>query len=613
MLVFALMIGVISDSIGEKVDDLKKGKSKVIEARHTLVLGWSEKGLAILRQIALANESEGGRPIVVLCEESKEEMEEMLRAAESSKDDGLKLHGSRVVFRSGNPLAEHDLIKVSAHKARAIIALSPDGLEPDAADSRMVRQVLSLQKIKQTGDGLSGHIVVELQDVDNKALVQMVGKEDVEVIVSHDLIGRMMLLSARSPWLATVLDDLMGFDGSEFYLKEWPQLVGKCFGSILYRFDNAVPVGIKVSKTSRIVLNPPDDMVLQDGDAVLVLAEDDDSYDLNDHDISDYEGTRPESDVIQRKEAEKPPERLLFCGWRRDMADMICELDYDVPPKSELWLFNKVPMEERAVKLLDKGNKSQLKLKNITMKHVVGNPVIRRELLSLVEVSDGNNKDVDGFEIGERTGRREVLNYFTSILILSDCSEEHEEVNSEASDSRSVATTLIIQDIQRGISERKHALGEACELSPPISEILDSRTRSLMQLINKEGYQGYVLSNHLVASALAMVSEDRNMNKVYGELLSCQGNQIQIRKARDYINIAKKEPLCFWDVQCLARMSEEIAIGYIPVPENTDVVENSQNSKPEVLLNPPNKGEARVWSANDRIIVIAMCRQVWLL
>lgn len=31
MLVFALMIGIISESIGEKVDELKKGRSRVIE------------------------------------------------------------------------------------------------------------------------------------------------------------------------------------------------------------------------------------------------------------------------------------------------------------------------------------------------------------------------------------------------------------------------------------------------------------------------------------------------------------------------------------------------------------------------------------------------------
>ncbi len=46
-----------------------------------------------------------------------------------------------------------------------------------------------------------------------------------QVIVSHDMIGRMMLLAARSPWLATVLDGLMGFEGSELYVKEWPALV----------------------------------------------------------------------------------------------------------------------------------------------------------------------------------------------------------------------------------------------------------------------------------------------------------------------------------------------------------------------------------------------------
>ena len=52
------MVGIISDFIGEKVDDLKKGKSRVIESRHTLMLGWSDMSLAIIQQIALANESE---------------------------------------------------------------------------------------------------------------------------------------------------------------------------------------------------------------------------------------------------------------------------------------------------------------------------------------------------------------------------------------------------------------------------------------------------------------------------------------------------------------------------------------------------------------------------
>ena len=41
MCVFALMVGIISDFLGEKMDELKKGKSRVIESGHTVMLGWS--------------------------------------------------------------------------------------------------------------------------------------------------------------------------------------------------------------------------------------------------------------------------------------------------------------------------------------------------------------------------------------------------------------------------------------------------------------------------------------------------------------------------------------------------------------------------------------------
>ncbi|KAJ1493267.1 hypothetical protein T484DRAFT_1769122, partial [Baffinella frigidus] len=73
MLVFALMIGIISESIGEKVDELKRGKAK---------------------EIALANQSEGFGVIVVLTETDKETMEEGLRDAIESRENALNLHGT---------------------------------------------------------------------------------------------------------------------------------------------------------------------------------------------------------------------------------------------------------------------------------------------------------------------------------------------------------------------------------------------------------------------------------------------------------------------------------------------------------------------------------------
>lgn len=43
MLIFAMMLGLVSDAISEKVDSLRKGRSEVIEKNHILILGWSDK------------------------------------------------------------------------------------------------------------------------------------------------------------------------------------------------------------------------------------------------------------------------------------------------------------------------------------------------------------------------------------------------------------------------------------------------------------------------------------------------------------------------------------------------------------------------------------------
>ena len=193
------MIGIISDSIGEKVDELKKGKSRVVESEHSIVLGWNDKSLAIVQQIALANESEGGGTIVILADEDKEELEDLLQCAIMSKENPLRLLGTEVIIRSGNPLLESELRKISLSSARSVIALSKtqEDMDPDEADANQVRQVMALK----TFEGFEGgcHVVVELQDLDNQELCSLVAPNFAEVIVTNDLIGRLMLQCARCP------------------------------------------------------------------------------------------------------------------------------------------------------------------------------------------------------------------------------------------------------------------------------------------------------------------------------------------------------------------------------------------------------------------------------
>lgn len=130
------------------------------------------QSLAVIKQIALANESEGGGKMVVLSQLEKEEMEERLDSAINAKENPLDLLGTEVIFRQGNPILENDLKKVSANTARAVIALTPPDFNSDEADANMLRQVLALKALDKDFGKNGSHVVVELQDVDNKELIR---------------------------------------------------------------------------------------------------------------------------------------------------------------------------------------------------------------------------------------------------------------------------------------------------------------------------------------------------------------------------------------------------------------------------------------------------------
>ena len=128
---------------------------------------------------------------------------------------------------------------------------------------------------------LNGHVVAEMRDIDNTSLVEVVGGSSVETIVSHDIVGRLMIQAARQRGLADVYNSLLGFEGDEIYLKKWPELVGKTFDEVLHRFDNAIPIGVATKTSSgsmHVHLNPPGNRNIGLSEAIIVIAEDDDSY-----------------------------------------------------------------------------------------------------------------------------------------------------------------------------------------------------------------------------------------------------------------------------------------------------------------------------------------------
>ena len=530
LLFFALLIGLVSDGLGERMDELRRGRSRVLEEGHVLVLGWSDKVLPLIRELAVANESAGGGVVVVLSGMEKQEME-------ASIAEGVpELRGTRVVCRSGQPTHVADLRKVAAQHARAIVVLGED-LEPDAADAHVVRVTLAV--CRGLGE-LSGHVVVEVQDVDNRHLVELAGGDAVEAMVPHDLIGRLMIQCARQPGLAQVYASLLGFDDQEFYLARHPELAGQPYGTIRRRVRHGIVCGMR-SGDGELHLNPSDDHVLDPSGELVVLAEDDDTFHFGDA-MHTEPGDLPAWDPPQPRK-----ERVLFCGWRRDIGDMISELDAYVAAGSELVVLAEVEVPQRLADLSARG----VDPANLRLTHVVGNPILRRDLASV---------GVESFD---------------SVLILAG---ERWERSGEDSDSRSLVSLLLVRAMQEQRGTHDSVL---------ISEICDPRTKRLVSVARASDY---VVSDELVSMALSHVAERRELRAVWDDLFDAEGVELYLRPIEHYV--VPGESLSWAALAERARRHDETALGY----REAGVV--------EAVLNPAHDTR-RSWAAGEQLVVIA--------
>ncbi|MEW6094560.1 MAG: hypothetical protein AB1531_11425, partial [Chloroflexota bacterium] len=133
--IVSTLIGVLTAGVEGKLDELRKGRSQVLESGHTLILGWSAQVFTILSELMVANENIRNARIVVLADKDKVEMEDEIRTRVET------VGRTKVICRSGSPIDLTDLEIGSPHTAKSIIVLPP---EDDDPDTYVIKTVLAL-------------------------------------------------------------------------------------------------------------------------------------------------------------------------------------------------------------------------------------------------------------------------------------------------------------------------------------------------------------------------------------------------------------------------------------------------------------------------------------
>jgi voltage-gated potassium channel Kch len=301
------LIGLIANSVDQKVDELQRGRSSVQENDHTIILGWSPRVPSIVSELILANESRKKAAVVILADVDKTEIEEQLR---ESIDD---FKTTRLVARRGEPWVASDLTMVNISKARSVIVVS------DGTDTNSIKTLLAIRTLRDSSS-TKFPVIVEISDHTVAASLKNLLGDDVVTVSSDETVAELTAQACRQRGLSAVFRELLDFDGDELYFAPFQQFVGQTYQSVLMGFEKCAVFGV-MHTGADVELNPSRDYVIVDGDEILALVEDDSLFIPASSPITGNVLAGTPTAVNNQ------PRRIVIAGWSDLGPRVLAELD----------------------------------------------------------------------------------------------------------------------------------------------------------------------------------------------------------------------------------------------------------------------------------------------
>lgn len=546
VIVAGLLISALAGNFQDRLEQIKRSGSPVVEKRHFLILGWSEKIYSVIDQLSEANVAKGKIVVVVMSEKEKPEMEEALR------DKVVHQKRVKMVCRQGSSVNLIDLQKVAFDLSQSIIVLvdEADKDDPDRADARIIKTLMALYN-HPDGRGKMDKIKVtaEVMQSASQEIAAIAADGKAAVVKTNEIISKIILQTSRISGLSIVYDELLRFEGNEIHYTKVPQVVGRRFGEILLDFPNGNVVGVAKADGSSHKLNPEAEYVIQGDEELLILAEDDRIP------YKPYQGPLNLGNVraIAGAVSEKPVEHMLVLGWNEKIFPIAKEYDSYVGAGSTLTLVNSIPADERQAQLLEHCGEP----KNIEIRHLVGE-FTSRALMERLQPQQ-----------------------YPSVMVLGDMTREG---GAEAADTRAIIALLLLRDLCRRSNVTTQ---EVC------SEILDPKNRELAATTQ---IHDIVISNEMVSMFLAQVTHEPRVRAVLEDLFESEGSEIYLKPIESYCPIGT--PITYEHLILAAKSRNEVALGYQNYVEDP-------SKKYGLMLNPAQRQAVFAPKQGDRLVVLA--------
>ena len=545
----AILVQWWDDTMGR----LELGLTPAALDAHFVLAGWTSRTLTIIEELLVSQgrverflRQRGARRLRIAL--LAERVDASLRQ-EIKRQLGEHWNARQIILRSGSPLNLDDLERVDFAHAGAILIPAADTTVSSTldADTHTVKTLMTMgAALEDMPPEELPLVVAEIQDTRYISTLRALYRGPMEIVAGDEVISRLMAQNVRHPGLSHVYGKLSDVSGSQIYVREESQLVGVPVQQLAYAFAEGVLLGVVRPQADgfQALLNPPNDLRLETGDRIAVLAP---SY----KDAAPPESLGAEVELPERpapEHAVRAQRRVLILGWNHRVPALLDE-------------FASYPKEQFDIDIVSQVSASKRE-KRIAVEALSTDRLTVRQL------------EFD-YTLPAYLESVDPASYDNVVLLASERLKSGAE-----SDARTILGYLLLRELM--------AAGAAAP--SVLVELTDPDNVPLFE--NRRGE--VIVSPIIVSHMLARVALRRELRAVIDELFSSGGCEIFFRHIADY-GLAQGE-YSFADLQRAADTRGEIAIGIRWAGQD-------QTQGGGVQLN-PRRDEHLKLNENDELIVL---------
>ena len=289
ILILSSIIGIITNSISTRMQELRTGKTKIEEKDHIVLFNFSRRLVPLLNELCKAYENEKQSFVIVSNEEPLIAMEKIKSVIKIPKN-------ITILARKGNAWQKSLLDRINLEKAKQVIILKPDinelfktEMDCDVEVGKSMSSIIGSKEYNKNPCRIFSEFHNQRTGFSYLEFTFNIWAEKgflpPEIVSSEELKSNILSQCINTPDLTEIYDNLFGYEGSEVYFvgpdkskfeNALNKNIGKNIKDLNRLCDNIIVIGFFLKDQDKIFLNPPINFPLTKNFGIICIAKNED-------------------------------------------------------------------------------------------------------------------------------------------------------------------------------------------------------------------------------------------------------------------------------------------------------------------------------------------------